>query len=44
MQDGDLKETHSDIELLKSLTEFQPNTSLDYGISEFVKWYKLYYS
>lgn len=44
MQDGDLIETHCDVELLKSLTGFQPNTSLNYGIEEFVKWYKLYYS
>ncbi len=44
MQYGDLKETHSDIELLKSLTGFQPNTSLTSGIKEFIKWYQLYYS
>ena len=43
MQDGDVKETYSDINLLKALTGFEPNTSLDDGLSEFIKWYKSYY-
>ena len=43
MQDGDIKETHGNVELLKSLTGFKPETTLKYGISEFVKWYKSYY-
>ena len=28
MQDGDIKETHSNVELLQNLTGFSPNTSL----------------
>ena len=44
IQDGDLLETFSDMKLLKSLTGFVPKTTLKNGISEFVRWYKWYYS
>ena len=43
MQDGDIKETHSNIDLLVSLTGFRPSTPLREGIIEFVRWYKSYY-
>ena len=43
MQDGDVYKTHSNIELLEVLTGFRPKTTLQEGISEFVKWYKSYY-
>ena len=43
MQDGDVTETHSNVDLLKALTGFHPTTNLHEGISEFVKWYKSYY-
>ena len=43
MQDGDIYKTHSNIDLLKTLTGFQPKTTLYEGISEFVEWYKSYY-
>ncbi|MDC0531283.1 GDP-mannose 4,6-dehydratase [Alphaproteobacteria bacterium] len=43
MQDGDVYKTHSNIDLLESLTEFRPKTTLNEGISEFVKWYRSYY-
>ncbi len=43
MQDGDIKETHSNVDLLESLTHFRPRTTLQEGISNFVKWYKSYY-
>tara|TARA_B100001057_G_scaffold453594_1_gene498525 strand:+ start:3074 stop:4090 length:1017 start_codon:yes stop_codon:yes gene_type:complete len=43
MQDGDNYKTHSNIDLLESLTGFRPNTPLHEGLSEFVKWYKSYY-
>ena len=43
MQDGDIHITHSNIDLLRALTGFSPNTTLRKGISEFVKWYKSYY-
>ena len=43
MQDGDIQKTHSDIELLKALTGFQPKITMREGIANFVKWYKSYY-
>ena len=43
MQDGDVVETHSNINLLNSLTGFSPKISLKKGISDFVDWYKSYY-
>ena len=43
MQDGDIYKTHSNIDLLKALTGFEPKTNMHEGISQFVKWYKSYY-
>ena len=43
MQDGDVQKTHSNINLLKALTGFEPKTNIHYGVSQFVKWYKSYY-
>ncbi len=43
MQKGDVKDTFSDVTLLKNLTNFIPNTPIKIGIKEFVKWYKNYY-
>ena len=43
MQKGDVKNTFSDVSLLKGLTDFVPSTSIKAGINEFVKWYKDYY-
>ena len=43
MQDGDIYKTHSNINLLKALTGFEPKTNMHEGISQFVKWYRSYY-
>ena len=43
MQDGDVHKTHSNTDLLRSLTGFEPKTSIHEGIFKFVKWYKSYY-
>jgi UDP-glucuronate 4-epimerase len=43
MQLGDVHKTHSNIDLLETLTGFRPNTTVHEGIYEFVKWYKFYY-
>ena len=43
MQDGDIYKTHSNIDLLRALTGFEPKTNLHEGISQFVKWYRSYY-
>ena len=44
MQDGDIHKTHSNIDLLKALTGFEPKTNIHEGIYQFVKWYRSYYS
>ena len=43
MQDGDVHKTHSNINLLKALTGFEPKTGIHEGIYKFVKWYRTYY-
>ena len=43
MQDGDIQNTHSNIDMLRALTGFEPNTDVHKGISQFIKWYKSYY-
>jgi len=43
MQKGDIQKTHSNINLLKALTDFEIKTNLHEGIYQFVNWYKSYY-
>ncbi len=43
MQPGDVEATSSDVNLLKKWSGFEPKTSLQEGISNFVKWYLDYY-
>jgi len=43
MQDGDVKSTYADTTELMRDFEYKPDTSLDRGINEFVKWYKSFY-
>jgi len=43
MQKGDVKETISNTNLLKSLTKFKPRVTYIEGIKNFVKWYKNYF-
>ena len=43
MQPGDVKLTASDTNSLKNWIGFKPNTSINEGINEFVRWYKQYY-
>ena len=44
MQSGDVLATWADASVLKNLTGYQPATSVDEGISEFVDWYRSYYA
>ena len=44
LQDGDIKETLSNTDLLIELIGNRPGRSLEDGIREFVDWYKSYYS
>ena len=43
MQEGDILDTFSNINLLETLTGFRPKRELKEGILEFVDWYKSYY-
>ncbi|MDC1371408.1 NAD-dependent epimerase/dehydratase family protein [Flavobacteriaceae bacterium] len=43
MQDGDVKKTWASISKIKEDYNFQNNVSLDKGIEEFIKWYKVYH-
>ena len=43
MQPGDVEATSSDVNLLNKWSGFEPKTSLQEGISNFVKWYLDYY-
>lgn len=42
-QPGDVKITYADTARLMAKYNYSPTTSLDYGIKEFVKWYRSYY-
>lgn len=44
LQQGDFKASHADSSKLYNSIDFSPNTSIDYGIKEFINWYKKYYS
>lgn len=43
MQPGDVVNTWADISKARRLLNYQPKTSLEVGIGEFVRWYKNYY-
>jgi UDP-glucuronate 4-epimerase len=43
MQDGDVPITFADISDLSEQFGFKPSTSIEDGIYEFVRWYKLFY-
>ena len=44
MQDGDVVSTYADVIELTKEFDYQPNTNLADGISEFIKWYKKFYA
>ena len=43
MQDGDVPESSADVSDLENVTGFRPETSIEVGIGNFVKWYMDYY-
>ena len=43
MQDGDVVSTYADVSGLIKDFEYKPDTSLEVGISKFIKWYKEFY-
>ena len=44
MQLGDVLTTYADITALNKLVGFEPKTSIDEGLANFVSWYKEYYA
>ncbi len=43
MQPGDVPATWADASLLNDLTGYRPQTSVEDGVAEFVKWYREFY-
>ena len=43
MQPGDVPATYADVDDLMNAVGFKPSTSIEDGISRFIKWYKEYY-
>ena len=44
MQPGDVYQTYADVSELMKDFEFRPGTSIEEGLSKFVKWFKEYYN
>ena len=44
IQKGDVPATYADVDDLMNDVGFRPNTSIEKGIGEFVKWYKEFYN
>jgi UDP-glucuronate 4-epimerase len=44
MQAGDVPTTFADIDSLKEEVGFNPGTNIEYGIEQFVTWFKAYYN
>lgn len=43
MQPGDVEKTWADTQELANDFNYKPNSDIDFGVAEFVKWYKDYY-
>lgn len=43
MQPGDVPETYADIERIQELYGYEPCTTIEQGIPQFVEWYRSYY-
>ena len=43
MQDGDVVATYADVTALMEDFNYKPETTLDVGIQNFVRWYKIFY-
>ena len=44
LQKGDVKQTLSNTNLLKEITNYNPKTNVKTGIKKFVDWYLNYYN
>lgn len=43
MQPGDVKATYASVQKLIDKTGYQPGTGIDYGVAQFVSWYRDFY-
>ena len=43
LQKGDIRKTLAENKQLNSLTNFRPNTSINYGVNKFIDWFLNYY-
>ena len=43
LQKGDVKQTFSNIDMLKSEFKYTPKTNIKTGVKKFIHWYKSYY-
>ena len=43
MQPGDVRQSFADIEAIQRDLGFEPTTSIDVGVPNFVRWYKEYH-
>jgi UDP-glucuronate 4-epimerase len=43
LQPGDVPDTYADVQALVADTGYQPDTSVEEGVSRFIKWYLDYY-
>ncbi len=43
IQPGEVEKTWADVSDLKDAVGYRPDTSIDYGIKQFVKWYREFY-
>ena len=43
MQPGDVEKTWADTQELTEDFSYKPDSDIDFGVKEFVKWYKEYY-
>ena len=43
MQDGDVQRTFADIDAIQSDLGYQPSTTIESGVPEFVRWYREYH-
>lgn len=43
MQPGDVSQTYADTSTLITNTSYKPDTSIQYGVEQFVKWYRDYF-
>jgi len=43
MQDGDVQRTYADIDAIRRAVEYQPTTTIEVGVPNFVRWYREYH-